>query len=98
MASLYLLNDDGALAEQWELGPEPLSVGRDDSADVQIDDGALSRRHFLIQRQGQDYLLKDLNSQNGTWVDGQRASATKLHHHDCIVAGRTLFLFNERRG
>jgi pSer/pThr/pTyr-binding forkhead associated (FHA) protein len=95
MADLCLLDDDGALAERWEVGAEPLAVGRDDSADIVIDDGALSRRHFLILMEGPDYLVKDLNSQNGTWVDGRRATATKLHHHDCIVAGRTLFLFNE---
>ena len=51
----------------------------------------------LIQREGADYLLKDLNSENGTWVDAQRAISTTLHHHDCIVAGRTLFIFNEHR-
>jgi len=97
MASLCLLSEDGATAERWELGDDPLAVGRDASADVIIEDASLSRRHFVIQRQGQDYLLKDLNSQNGTWVDGQRALATKLHHHDCILAGRTLFVFSERQ-
>jgi pSer/pThr/pTyr-binding forkhead associated (FHA) protein len=94
-----LLDDDGTMAQQWELGDGPLAVGRDESADVRIDDQTLSRRHFLIEREGENYLLKDLNSQNGTWVDGRRASAsaTRLRHHDCIVAGRTLFLFSQHR-
>jgi pSer/pThr/pTyr-binding forkhead associated (FHA) protein len=95
MASLCLLNDEGAMAGHWELGEHPVAVGRDESADVVIDDESLSRRHFVIVREGEHYLLKDLNSQNGTWVDGQRARATTLHHHDCIVAGRTLFLFRQ---
>src|SRR5262249_32152650 len=59
-------------------------------------DESLSRRHFLILRQGQSYFLQDLDSQNGTWVDGQRARTVKLRHYDCIAAGRTLFLFSER--
>jgi pSer/pThr/pTyr-binding forkhead associated (FHA) protein len=64
---------------------------------VVIEDAALSRRHFVVEREGEGYLLKDLNSQNGTWVDGRRAqSATKLRHHDCILAGRTIFLFSEQ--
>jgi len=95
MASLCLLNDDGEMATQWELGERPLAVGRDESADVVIEDEALSRRHFIISRQGGVYLLNDLNSQNGTWVDGRRAEATPLRHHDCILAGRTLFMFSE---
>src|SRR5215471_250109 len=97
MASLCLLDDDGTKAVQWELGEVPVAVGRDESADVVIDDDSLSRRHFVIQREGDHYLLKDLNSQNGTWVDGQRAGTTPLHHHDCILAGRSLFLFTETR-
>ncbi|HWW00665.1 MAG TPA: FHA domain-containing protein [Candidatus Acidoferrum sp.] len=83
------------MAGHWELEEHPVAVGRDESADVVIDDESLSRRHFVIVREGEHYLLKDLNSQNGTWVDGQRAGATTLRHHDCIVAGRTLFLFSQ---
>jgi pSer/pThr/pTyr-binding forkhead associated (FHA) protein len=95
MASLCLLNEDGAVIERWEVGDQPIAIGRDATADVTIDDAALSRRHFLICREGGQYLIKDLDSQNGTWVDGQRAQGTKLRQNDCIVAGRTLFLFRE---
>jgi pSer/pThr/pTyr-binding forkhead associated (FHA) protein len=99
MATLCLLNDDGAVADRWEIGNQPVAVGRDESADVIIDDQTLSRRHFVILREGEDCLLKDLNSQNGTWVDGRPAlaEATKLRHHDCILAGRTVFLFSAER-
>ncbi len=96
MASLCLLDEDGSLAQQWDLGAEPLAIGRGAGADVIIEDDALSRRHFEIVQQGDHYELRDLNSQNGTWVDGQRAVTTPLHHHDCILAGRTLFLFAEK--
>ncbi|HEY5913675.1 MAG TPA: FHA domain-containing protein [Verrucomicrobiae bacterium] len=91
-----MLDENGTMTGRWELGGERLSVGRGASADVIVDDPALSRQHFLIERAGQDYMLRDLNSQNGTWVDGQRAGIAKLHHHDCILAGRTIFLFKER--
>jgi pSer/pThr/pTyr-binding forkhead associated (FHA) protein len=62
---------------------------------VIIADDTLSRIHFLITRQGRGFLLTDLESRNGTWVDGHRAETAALHHHDCIVAGRTLFIFSE---
>jgi pSer/pThr/pTyr-binding forkhead associated (FHA) protein len=95
MASLSLLDENGIMSRRWELGDKPLAVGRGKSSDVVIEDAALSRRHFVVEREGEDYLLKDLNSQNGTWVDGRRAKSTKLNHHDCILAGRTIFLFSE---
>ena len=97
MAHLYLLDENGMTAKKWELDKNPVAVGRGEAADVRVEDQSLSRRHFLIVREGFGYLLKDLNSQNGTWVDGRRAdaAATQLKHHDCIAAGRTLFLFSE---
>jgi pSer/pThr/pTyr-binding forkhead associated (FHA) protein len=89
------LNEEGAIAQQWEIGNHPVAIGRDESADVLIPDDTLSRRHFLIWREGESFLVKDLGSQNGTWVDGQRAQGTKLTHNVCIVAGRTVFMFCE---
>jgi pSer/pThr/pTyr-binding forkhead associated (FHA) protein len=98
MAALYQIEGDGSRAEKWEIDEEPVVVGRNGRAHVNIKDEGLSRRHFLIQRDGRDYVIKDLNSRNGTWVDGRRVYAEKLHHNDHIVAGRTLFLFAEQPG
>ncbi len=98
MASLCLLDEDGAIAGRWELDKGPVAVGRGESADVIIGDATLSRRHFVVARVGDGYVLNDLNSNNGTWVDGELAKATKLRDHDCILAGRTLFLFCESGG
>jgi pSer/pThr/pTyr-binding forkhead associated (FHA) protein len=97
MATLCLLGNDGETAAQWEVGAAPVAVGRGASVDVRVDDGGLSRRHFMIEREGAQYVLKDLSSRNGTWVHGHRASAARLHHNDCILAGRTLFRFCEPR-
>ena len=96
MAILCLLGEDGAVIQRWDVGDQPVAIGRDETADVTIEDASLSRRHFMIWREGDNYLIKDLHSQNGTWVDGQRAQGTKLHQNECILAGRTIFLFQER--
>jgi pSer/pThr/pTyr-binding forkhead associated (FHA) protein len=96
VATLCLLGEDGAVVQRWEIGDQPVAIGRDDTADVRIVDDALSRRHFMIWREAEHYLIKDLNSENGTWVDGQRAQGTQLKQNDCILAGRTLFLFHEQ--
>lgn len=96
MAKLCLLNDDGTVDKQWDLDNKPLIVGRGDSVDIKVEDDGLSRRHFMIFREGEDYLVKDLSSRNGTWLDGRRALQTNLRHDDRILAGRTQFRFCER--
>ena len=95
MATLCLLGSNGAVAEQWEVRDEPMTVGRGAAADMKVDDDGLSRRHFMIAREGAEYVIKDLSSRNGTWVHGHRALTAKLHHNDCILAGHTLFRFCE---
>jgi pSer/pThr/pTyr-binding forkhead associated (FHA) protein len=97
MATLYMLGDDGAMAALWEIGAEPMAIGRGASVDVKVDDAGLSRRHFMILREGEEYLVKDLSSRNGTWVHGARALTARLRHNDCILAGHTLFRFCEDR-
>jgi pSer/pThr/pTyr-binding forkhead associated (FHA) protein len=95
MATICLLNEDGTVVQHWELGDKPLAFGRGTAVDVKIDDDGVSRRHFIILREGEDYLLRDLSSRNGTWVDGSRAATTRLRHNDRILAGRTQFRFSE---
>ncbi len=97
MAGLCLLDENGAVAQRWEIADQPVAVGRGKNADVTIPDNTLSRRHFVIWREAESYLIKDLNSQNGTWVDGQRAEKTNLRHNVCIVAGRTVLIFSEQQ-
>ena len=93
MATLYQINNDGSRAGRWSIEEAPILVGRSGQAKVSIEDEGVSRRHFLISREGDDYVIKDLNSRNGTWVAGRRVFAERLHDNDCILAGHTLFRF-----
>ena len=62
-------------------------LGRSLSADVEIDDPSVSRRHALIVRQdGQTYLLDD-GSRNGTWHNGVRVERAVLADGDTIDLG-----------
>jgi len=97
MATLCLICEDSSTAERYELGDRPLVVGRGEAADLRINDDSLSRQHFLVLREGGDYIVEDLNSRNGTWLGGRRILAARLHHNDRIVAGHTRFLFRERQ-
>ncbi len=95
MASLCLLSSDGATTKQWEIGDAPVTIGRSGPVDVKIDDEGLSRRHFMIAREGAECVVRDLSSRNGTWVHGHRVVAARLHHNDCVLAGHTLFRFHD---
>jgi pSer/pThr/pTyr-binding forkhead associated (FHA) protein len=96
MATLEIFDEEDRPTEQWELGGRPLTVGRGDAADVKIDDDGLSRRHFTIMREGGEFVIRDLSSRNGTWVEGSRRTSTILHDGDAILAGRTRFRFCEQ--
>lgn len=94
MAVLYVVQADGSLGTSWPVEGESLVVGRGEVAAAQIDDKALSRSHFMIAREGEKYLLVDLESQNGTWLGSRRVSGARLQWGDIIRAGQTLFYFS----
>ena len=94
MAFLYQIKADGSPAESWMLDRRPAIVGRGDFADVCVDDDSLSRSHFLIVSESTEFVLVDLHSRNGTWVNGERISACKLRSDELIKAGASLFYFS----
>src|SRR3974390_668714 len=95
MAFLYQVRADGTRIRYWELGPEPVVVGRGDIAGACVEDEALSWAHFLITREGTNFCLIDLKSRKGTWIDGERVLACKLRSSATISAGGSLFFFSE---
>ena len=58
------------------LGADPIVLGRDEACDVILDGEQISRRHAQILRQGVIARLRDLDSKNGVFVDGNRVSET----------------------
>ena len=80
-------------SQRLELSDGTTSFGRDDSADVAIDDRGLSRIHFEIAFNGDVAAIRDLQSTNGTFVDGSRVNEVVLRSGSKINAGRTEFDF-----
>lgn len=93
MGRLYYLNFDGAPGESWEISDRPLVVGRGETADAVVADASLSRSHFMVVREGGNDLLVDLESRNGTAVDGDPVSGRRLEHGAVIRAGNSLFYY-----
>lgn len=62
-------------------------IGRSLTADVELEDLSVSRRHALIVVEGDDVFLLDEGSRNGTWLNGHRVARALLRDGDEIVLG-----------
>lgn len=69
------------------------TIGRDSSADIQIDDQGLSRKHFAIIWNGKNAAAKDLKSTNGTRINGRPITEQGITADTLIQAGRHDFVF-----
>src|SRR3989344_3262475 len=72
----------------------PVILGRKKSADIYLKDEKLSRHHAQIYTNGHDYFIKDLNSTNGTKVNGKFITEQKISPRDIIEIGDIKFEFN----
>ena len=75
--------DSGRNLDRTMTGVTPERAAKeltDAGADVIVDDASLSRIHFTISRDGAAFVLTDMSSQNGTWVDG-----TPLRTPECLT-------------
>ncbi len=75
-----------------KLRKDRMVIGRE-KADLILKDQAVSRNHAEIVRQDDDYLIRDLNSTNGTYVNGQRLKERVLKHMDEIWVGKCRLLY-----
>lgn len=79
----------------YELAPEVTTLGREGDNTVVLLDDRVSRHHAAVRWDGRQYLLTDLDSRNGTVLNGERLSAPRpLQHGDQIQLGNTLLLFD----
>ncbi len=97
MPSLFVFrgNDQGL---RFELSTDTVGVGRDTANDVQIHDTEVSRRHAELRRSGLSYLLVDLESSNGTFVNGRRITTHSLASGDQVQVGGTQLLYTATPG
>lgn len=91
-ASLLVIHgpEQGA---RFELGDQPVVLGRGMQSTVRILDTEVSRMHAVIQLSSTGFVLTDKNSSNGTFVNGTAVRIRELIHGDQIQIGRTVLLF-----
>jgi pSer/pThr/pTyr-binding forkhead associated (FHA) protein len=93
MASVKLQFEERVLKE-WP-ADLMLTIGRLPDNDVVIDNPAVSSHHACIFRDGADWVIEDLDSKNGTFVNGKRTARQVLQHGDVLLVGKHTLLFDQ---
>jgi FHA domain len=94
MARLVLSLDGQVLAE-YNMSKERYTIGRLPDNDIRIDNAAVSGHHALVINILNDSFLEDLNSTNGTYVNGKIIKKHALQHGDVITVGHHALRFVE---
>src|SRR5918999_1241103 len=82
----------------FALNEETLVVGRETAANLCIADASVSRRHCKIEKKDQGFVITDLDSLNGTFVNDLPIRSRVLDHGDRVRIGESQFLFLTHEG
>jgi hypothetical protein len=82
--------------KRHEVDKRRVVIGRSKECDIQLADPNVSRRHAELRQEGAAYWLVDLDSTNGSIVNGHRTARAKLESGDTITIGSTDLLFERR--
>ena len=97
MALVTLRVLDGAdRGRDFDEVPTPLTVGREEGNPVQLNDERISRFHLKIQEDEGKLVLADLESTNGTKVNGESVHLCLIRPGDVIAVGRTVLVVGSR--
>lgn len=97
MTAVLIVEDGPIKGRKIPLRGRKTLIGRGHDCDLQVLDEMLSRAHCLIEKKGESYSITDLNSRNGTLVDGQRIKTVELCPGDLISIGNRSLRFTEAK-
>jgi pSer/pThr/pTyr-binding forkhead associated (FHA) protein len=88
-----ILTFNKQIINKFSFNKDNLTIGRKPENDVQIDNLAVSGHHARIDKTGNDFILTDLQSTNGTFVNHKQIVSHTLEHGDNIQIGKHVLLF-----
>lgn len=96
---LVARNPQPGLEESYPIEGEQTTLGRHPSNDIVVALESISRFHARIDSRGEFFILQDLNSSNGSYVNGERVTQLAIHNGDIVTFGNIEFEFiNEASG
>ncbi|MEN8182110.1 MAG: FHA domain-containing protein [Myxococcota bacterium] len=92
---ILVIRNGGFDGMQYELGEDETLIGRNPTTDITLLDEGISREHAILvfDDSADAFTIEDLQSTNGTKVNGKRVRGAPLNHGDTIQIGHTLFEF-----
>ena len=81
------------VVKDYPFTKENMTIGRADENDIVIDNLAVSGYHARIDKAGDTYILTDLQSTNGTFVNDKKIVSYRLRHKDKVSIGKHLLFF-----
>lgn len=91
--ALLIIKSGRKSGATFPLRKKVINMGRDSSNEIVIDDPKSSRQHAKIKLEGDNFVIYDLASSNGTFVNGEKITSVKLNDGDEIKIGDTVFAF-----
>ncbi len=79
---------DGVVIKDVQLTKDKTTLGRRPYNDIVIDNLAVSGEHAVLQMAGVDVFIEDLNSTNGTYINGKAVKKQLLNHNDTVEIGK----------
>ena len=91
--SRLVLTFNKQVIKEYPFLKESITVGREEDNTIVIDNLAVSGYHARIDKAGSDFIVTDLQSTNGTFVNDKKVVSHKLVHRDKIVIGKHVIFF-----
>ena len=94
MLELHICNQQGDVLRAFALGDsDEVIIGRDETCDICIRAKTVSREHCTVEREGQDFVLRDLGSTGGIFLNGERVDRVRLRSGTEVTVGPALLKF-----
>lgn len=90
---LFVVNQGAKAGARYALDSDVVSLGRDPSSDIFLDDITVSRRHAEVERDGARYSIRDVGSLNGTYVNRSLVERGELSEGDEVQVGKFKLIF-----
>ena len=81
------------IGDEFYIEKDEFIIGRSPESDVLLDDITVSRKHALLKKDGDDYILLDAGSLNGSYLNGNIVEEAILSNGDRIQIGKYIFIY-----
>ena len=94
----FTILDGPKAGDTFKLGNAPLYIGRQKGVTVLLKDDRASRKHARLERRGDAVFVCDMESSNGTLVNGRMVEEAQLREGDVVTVGKTRICYGQAKG